>query len=129
MTSVFETAARHNKSENGGFKSYTTAMKTLSGFAKGDNQRARSGAWGPAGEGMTDERDEASYMRSKDDKHDVEPPKLDLNEAQKPGGSQQQRARDIALDSNPFGGNSAPVTTFMEYVEGEQDYFKRGMFI
>eukprot|EP01060_Flectonema_neradi_P005776 TRINITY_DN13866_c0_g1_i2.p1 TRINITY_DN13866_c0_g1~~TRINITY_DN13866_c0_g1_i2.p1 ORF type:complete len:394 (+),score=50.23 TRINITY_DN13866_c0_g1_i2:77-1258(+) len=126
LKNTFEAASDAMK-KDGGFSSYTQAVKTLSGFAKGDVTKAKSGAWGPAGEGMTDEKDYSTYMRSKDEKFGTPPPELDLNKEQKPSSAHQQQARDVALDYNPFGGTSVPVASFMDYVESEQDFIKGGM--
>ncbi|KAJ9450989.1 hypothetical protein DIPPA_28681 [Diplonema papillatum] len=79
---------------------------------------------GPAGVGLTSEQDKKSYMRSKDSKFGVEEPRVNISE--QAADNKQQAARDIALNSNPFSGQSqSPVSSFMNYVEVEQDYFQR----
>eukprot|EP01064_Diplonema_japonicum_P000356 TRINITY_DN1024_c1_g1_i3.p1 TRINITY_DN1024_c1_g1~~TRINITY_DN1024_c1_g1_i3.p1 ORF type:complete len:298 (+),score=59.64 TRINITY_DN1024_c1_g1_i3:137-1030(+) len=82
---------------------------------------------GPAGYGMTEEKDHATYMRSKREKFGAADGAHDIEKQR--SSERQKKARDIAMSLNPFEGtgtNTNAVTGFMNYVEDEQDYYQRG---
>eukprot|EP01065_Artemidia_motanka_P048324 TRINITY_DN7750_c0_g1_i1.p1 TRINITY_DN7750_c0_g1~~TRINITY_DN7750_c0_g1_i1.p1 ORF type:complete len:387 (+),score=72.36 TRINITY_DN7750_c0_g1_i1:139-1299(+) len=76
------------------------------------------------GEGETDARD-AGYMQEKRTKFGA-PERIERPPELQPATPEQQMARRAALAANPFEASSGDLSSFMDYVETEQDYYEQG---